>query len=116
MSICTILRLISVAVASISCATFAQDIPFPNAGIDPVGSYAGKDVYQIDLSLGQLSAQIPLTSYKQVGALQPINYFITVSNPVYTQQVTCDSDIDSCFMYFAADNQNINAPKESFVL
>ncbi len=93
----------------ISTVGFSQNIPFPNAGIDPAGSYAGKDVYQIDLSLGQLSAQIPIVSYKQIGALQPINYFITISNPVYIQQVTCDSDIDSCFMYYAAADQSVNS-------
>ena len=55
--------------------------------------------------MGQLSAQIQIVSYKQLGALQPINYFIKVSNPVYIQQITCDPDVDACFMYYAATNR-----------
>ena len=102
LTLCTAL----LAVACLSGEALSQDIPQPNAGIDPSGSYAGSDVYQVDLSMGQLSAVIPLRSYQQRGALPTIGYSIVITNPVYVQQVTCDSSLDACFEYFDIANNS----------
>src|SRR5580698_90460 len=89
--------------------SLGQDPGQPDLGIKPFGSYLKADIYEVNLTNGNVYGQIPVSSYPQLGKLPPLTLLVNFNTTPFVQEETCFPYYDECYYYYDYGANSVGA-------